>query len=346
MGSVYVNFRIEVEHVEVEAQVDTVDRTGVEMEALTACAIAALTIYDMCKSIDRSMTIGELALWEKTGGRSGTYRRPSVPGRRRVLRPLSRVPFRTPGRPLTCPFTPPFDRRQSLALLGCPRMAAILGAPGVALVRCRAERVDTGALTLTIAVILILGLIWAAVLIPPILRARSQQPRNDSVGDFHYKLSMLGHTNGTHRKRPDRVSTSRPAFAPVGRGPAKQSHDAEAPPRGAVHPHRHRRGHAVPRAAEPDAAAVRGEPRSPTLLLAGYIYLLIQYKQRASEQQSKVRFLNTAYRTPAPYMVGPPVVERHERVDRPASRPAAPNRFELARHRGASGSLGADRRSR
>ena len=71
VGSVYVNFRIEV-----EAQVDTVDRTGVEMEALTACAIAALTIYDMCKSIDRSMTIGELALWEKTGGRSGTFRRP------------------------------------------------------------------------------------------------------------------------------------------------------------------------------------------------------------------------------------------------------------------------------
>jgi cyclic pyranopterin phosphate synthase len=75
VGSVYVNFRIEHEHVEVEAQVDTVDRTGVEMEALTACAIAALTVYDMCKSIDRGMKIGELALWEKTGGRSGVYRR-------------------------------------------------------------------------------------------------------------------------------------------------------------------------------------------------------------------------------------------------------------------------------
>ena len=71
----YVNFRIENEHVEVEAHVDTVDRTGVEMEALTACAVAALTIYDMCKSVDREMTIGELALWEKTGGRSGTFRR-------------------------------------------------------------------------------------------------------------------------------------------------------------------------------------------------------------------------------------------------------------------------------
>jgi cyclic pyranopterin phosphate synthase len=75
VGSVFVNFRIEETHVEVEAQVETVDRTGVEMEALTACAIAALTIYDMCKSVDRGMTIGELALWEKTGGRSGHWRR-------------------------------------------------------------------------------------------------------------------------------------------------------------------------------------------------------------------------------------------------------------------------------
>ena len=56
----------------------TVDRTGVEMEALTACAVAALNIYDMCKSIDRGMTIGDLQLWEKTGGRSGTFRRPGV----------------------------------------------------------------------------------------------------------------------------------------------------------------------------------------------------------------------------------------------------------------------------
>jgi cyclic pyranopterin phosphate synthase len=76
VGSVLVNFRIEESHVEVEAHVDTVDRTGVEMEALTACAVAALTVYDMCKSIDRGMTIGELALWEKAGGRSGHYRRP------------------------------------------------------------------------------------------------------------------------------------------------------------------------------------------------------------------------------------------------------------------------------
>jgi cyclic pyranopterin monophosphate synthase len=68
VGAVLVNFRIEDSFIEVEAQVDTVDRTGVEMEALTACSIACLTIYDMCKSVD-------IALWEKTGGRSGTYRR-------------------------------------------------------------------------------------------------------------------------------------------------------------------------------------------------------------------------------------------------------------------------------
>ncbi len=75
IGGVYVNFTVEDGYVEVEVQVDTVDRTGVEMEALTAASVAALTIYDMCKSVDRGMVIGDLALWEKTGGRSGTYRK-------------------------------------------------------------------------------------------------------------------------------------------------------------------------------------------------------------------------------------------------------------------------------
>ena len=75
VGSVLINFTIDDAWIEIEAQVETVDKTGVEMEALTACSVAALTIYDMCKSEDRSMTIGELALWEKTGGRSGVYRR-------------------------------------------------------------------------------------------------------------------------------------------------------------------------------------------------------------------------------------------------------------------------------
>jgi cyclic pyranopterin phosphate synthase len=75
VGSVLVNFRIEDDYIEVEAHVETVDRTGVEMEAMTACAVSCLTIYDMCKSSDRGMVIGEIALWEKTGGRSGSYRR-------------------------------------------------------------------------------------------------------------------------------------------------------------------------------------------------------------------------------------------------------------------------------
>src|SRR6056297_1254036 len=75
VGAVLVNFRLEADHVEVEAEVETYDRTGVEMEALTACTVAALTIYDMCKSKDRAMVIGDITLWEKTGGRSGVYRR-------------------------------------------------------------------------------------------------------------------------------------------------------------------------------------------------------------------------------------------------------------------------------
>ncbi|MFO0907231.1 MAG: cyclic pyranopterin monophosphate synthase MoaC [Isosphaeraceae bacterium] len=50
-------------------------RTGVEMEALTAVSVAALTVYDMCKAVDRSMTIDQIRLEEKTGGRSGHYRR-------------------------------------------------------------------------------------------------------------------------------------------------------------------------------------------------------------------------------------------------------------------------------
>jgi cyclic pyranopterin monophosphate synthase len=75
VGSVSVNFDIGDDNVAVEVAVETVDRTGVEMEALHACSVAALTIYDMCKSADRSIVIGDLTLWEKTGGRSGTYRR-------------------------------------------------------------------------------------------------------------------------------------------------------------------------------------------------------------------------------------------------------------------------------
>lgn len=80
VGSVLVNFSIEDDYVEVEAEVETFDRTGVEMEALTACSVAALTVYDMCKSRDKAMTISEICLWEKTGGKSGPYRRNAAAG--------------------------------------------------------------------------------------------------------------------------------------------------------------------------------------------------------------------------------------------------------------------------
>ena len=75
LSSVDVDFEIGSGAIEVSATAHTTDRTGVEMEALTACSVAALTVYDMCKSSDRAMVIGDIALWEKTGGRSGPYRR-------------------------------------------------------------------------------------------------------------------------------------------------------------------------------------------------------------------------------------------------------------------------------
>ena len=73
VGSVLVNFRIEDTYIEIEAQVETVDRTGVEMEALTAVSVAALTIYDMCKAVDRGMRIEGVRLLEKRGGKSGHW---------------------------------------------------------------------------------------------------------------------------------------------------------------------------------------------------------------------------------------------------------------------------------
>ena len=64
--------------VEITATVTAFDRSGVEMEALTAVATAALTVYDMCKAIDRGMVLGEIRLLEKRGGKSGTWVRPSL----------------------------------------------------------------------------------------------------------------------------------------------------------------------------------------------------------------------------------------------------------------------------
>ncbi|MFM7201838.1 MAG: cyclic pyranopterin monophosphate synthase MoaC [Myxococcota bacterium] len=67
--------------VEIEATVRTVDRTGVEMEALTAVSVAALTLYDMCKAVDKGMLIEEIGLLRKSGGKSGLWVRPDDPCR-------------------------------------------------------------------------------------------------------------------------------------------------------------------------------------------------------------------------------------------------------------------------
>jgi cyclic pyranopterin phosphate synthase len=65
----------ELSKIDIEASAKVTARTGVEMEALTAVAVAGLTIYDMCKAVDRGMVIGDIRLIEKKGGRSGHFRR-------------------------------------------------------------------------------------------------------------------------------------------------------------------------------------------------------------------------------------------------------------------------------
>ena len=83
--------------VRIEAQVATRGKTGVEMEAMTAAAVAALTIYDMCKGVDRGAAIGGVRLLKKSGGRSGDWVRPT-PARAGAKR-SSRDPVRSaPGR--------------------------------------------------------------------------------------------------------------------------------------------------------------------------------------------------------------------------------------------------------
>src|ERR687889_1240522 len=63
--------------VHIEAEASTTAQTGVEMEALTAAAVAALTVYDMCKAVEKGMTITDVRLEEKTGGKSGEWKRDS-----------------------------------------------------------------------------------------------------------------------------------------------------------------------------------------------------------------------------------------------------------------------------
>lgn len=69
-------FHDENSMIEIRAKAGVHGKTGVEMEALTAVSVAALTIYDMCKAIDKTMVIGDICLLEKTGGKSGTFLRP------------------------------------------------------------------------------------------------------------------------------------------------------------------------------------------------------------------------------------------------------------------------------
>jgi len=71
-----VEIAVEARGVRIQASASTSAATGVEMEALTAAAVAALTIYDMTKALDKSIEIQDLFLLEKTGGKSGDYRRP------------------------------------------------------------------------------------------------------------------------------------------------------------------------------------------------------------------------------------------------------------------------------
>lgn len=79
LGSVEVSFDVSDEGIETRAQVKTAERTGVEMEALTAVSVACLTIYDMVKGVERNVTISDVRLTRKTGGRSGDWSAPGEP---------------------------------------------------------------------------------------------------------------------------------------------------------------------------------------------------------------------------------------------------------------------------
>ncbi len=75
IASVTVDLEVEDDGVVITATVKTTDRTGVEMEALTAVSVAALTVIDMVKAVDKAAVITDVQVLEKTGGKSGTYRR-------------------------------------------------------------------------------------------------------------------------------------------------------------------------------------------------------------------------------------------------------------------------------
>ena len=76
LDHVEIGLRLRAEHVEIRVTASAFARTGVEMEALTAAAVAALTVYDMLKAIDKGIRIGPIRLLEKSGGKSGTWSAP------------------------------------------------------------------------------------------------------------------------------------------------------------------------------------------------------------------------------------------------------------------------------
>lgn len=77
LSKIDVNLELVEGGVRIEATVRTRDRTGVEMEALVAASVASLTIYDMCKAVDKGITITEVGLISKVGGKSGPWNKPS-----------------------------------------------------------------------------------------------------------------------------------------------------------------------------------------------------------------------------------------------------------------------------
>lgn len=81
LSAVDISFHLNEEEskIEIQATVKNSGQTGVEMEALTAVAVAALTIYDMCKAVEKDMVIGDIYLVKKSGGKSGDYERPVPP---------------------------------------------------------------------------------------------------------------------------------------------------------------------------------------------------------------------------------------------------------------------------
>ena len=79
IASVSIDFTIDTakNKINIKTTVKVTGQTGIEMEALTAASVAALTIYDMCKAVDKEMVIGEIMLLKKSGGKSGTFKRKS-----------------------------------------------------------------------------------------------------------------------------------------------------------------------------------------------------------------------------------------------------------------------------